>query len=157
MGRTLLALSHWRRSDPRQRLTVPAAASADFLLRFPVALERLYASRDRELTTAARPGVSERRSPENDHLEAQLALWTTRHRLVVGALVGRRLVRLTPAVSTSALVVTPAGRSAATSLRAAQGWAPLDRRAQALGALGLAPRTLVQACHDAIVGERVTR
>jgi hypothetical protein len=152
MGRTLLALSHWHRNDRRQRLTIQAAASADFLLRFPVALELVHTVRGRELTTLARPGSSERSSPENDHLDAQLALWTTRHRLVIGALVGRRLVRLAPAVSTSALVITQAGRGAVAKLRVAPGWPAVDRRAKALGTLGLSPRNLTDTCREAVLG-----
>ncbi len=150
MGRTLLALSHWRTRDVRQRLTIPAAASADFLLRFPVALERVYHVRDRELATLARPGFSERLCPENDHLTAQLQSWAPRHRIVVGALVGRRLVRLTPAVSASALTLTQTGRHAVARLRASPEWSVVDRRAKALASLGLASRSLESTCREAV-------
>src|SRR3954452_11585148 len=86
--RTLLALHYWPQArSVRARPNLRSLATMDFLLRFPVALERTFALRDRELPRTACALRRERDAPENDQLAVQLALWPSRHRLVAGALV----------------------------------------------------------------------
>lgn len=148
MGRTLLALAQWNRSNVDHRLTVEALASADFAIRFPIVLDRLYARNGRATPANAAATDVERIAPENDQLVAQLAAWPLRHRSVVGALVGRGLADLAPAVRSQRVEITPQGVAAATSLATTDGWPRVARRATALSKLGLAPATLIQRCRE---------
>lgn len=104
----------------------------DFLLRFPVALERLFELRDREMPTAIRPTTTERGALENEHLALQLSLWPSRHRLVAGGLLGRELARMQPALSGTGLALTARGAQIAADIATAEEWRRVDGRARAL-------------------------
>jgi hypothetical protein len=152
MGRTLMALWKWERKDPAQRLTVSSVAVADFALRFPVVLDAVSRSSGRPLRPRIAVSESERTAPENDHLLAQHLAWATRHRLVIGALVGRGLADLAPSVESPRVEVTPRGVKAALNLETAMGWTVIAQRAAALGKLRLRPELLVERCRDVTEG-----
>lgn len=154
MGRTLLALWKWERKDPRQRLTVTACAAADFVLRFPWVLNRVFDLADRTLQPALAATQAESTAPENDHLLAQHQAWSARHRIVIGALVGRGLADLAPALDGQRVEITAKGAAAAVHLHRDSGWQLVGDRSGALGKLRLAPRTLIEHCHEAVMHGR---
>jgi hypothetical protein len=154
MGRTLLALANWARTDSRQNLTVVAASSADFALRFPLILGRLYGASGRELGIGVTAQAYELAAPENDQLEAQYQAWESRHRLVIGALVGRGLATLAPGAMSQRIMPTALGARSAARLAAQPGWSLVQARAKALNSLRLSPHTLTERCRAAVGDER---
>jgi hypothetical protein len=154
MGRTLLALWKWERKDPRQRLTVAACAAADFTLRFPLILDRVFDLADRSVQPALASTQAESTAPENDHLLAQHQAWTAGHRIIVGALVGRGLADLAPALESQRVEITAKGVAAAVDLYRGPGWQLVGDRSGALSKLRLAPRTLIEHCHRAVTHQR---
>jgi hypothetical protein len=148
MGRTLFALWKWERKDAAQRLTVDSAAAADFALRFPLILDRLYTLSGKPLGVRAAAAQSERMAPESDQLTAQHLAWPTRHRLVIGALVGRGLADLAPSLGSQRVEITPRGVKAALELQGRPGWSIVADRATSLGKLRLSPTTLVERCRQ---------
>jgi hypothetical protein len=153
MGRTLLALAYWVRADSRQNLTVATVPSADFVLRFPLVLRGLFRAGGKQLAIGAAVQEYELLAPENDHLGAQYCAWESRHRLVIGALVGRGLATLAPGVGTQRIAVTARGAQSAVRLAEQPGWPLVDARAKALSSLRLSPDTLAHRCRVAAGGQ----
>lgn len=154
--RTLIALQHWPTRSARARPNLHQLAVMDFLLRFPVALERVFALRERELPADARSTLSERDAPENQQLESQLALWPSRHRLVAAGLIGRGLARSQPAVAGSGLALTASGAQVVATLGARPEWIRVDARSRALGSkLAQGAVTLPGLAHRAVATDRL--
>jgi hypothetical protein len=93
---------------------------------------------------------AESTAPENDHLLAQHQAWAARHRIVIGALVGRGLADLAPALESQRVEITAKGAAAAVTLYRSPDWQLVGDRSGALSKLRLAPRTLIEQGYRAV-------
>lgn len=110
-------------------------AKLDFLVRYPAlaprVLDTLQASDERlHLTTESNPSTTDVESPMTRY---KYGPWDDRYYPVIGALVGRGLLRYARGRRGSvALAVTPAGRGLAEQLAAAPQWSDISDRCLAI-------------------------
>jgi hypothetical protein len=106
-------------------------AKLDFLLRYPVYLERLMELRDTPLDPELRPSLDERRGLESAMIRYKYGPWDDRYYPVIGRLIGQGLAEPLPAKGAVALRATPQGRKLATRL-AEEDWSVVLGRARSL-------------------------
>ena len=98
-------------------------AKLDFLLRYPVFLERLADNVEGlELDDETRPTTQEREAVEARMLRYKYGPWDDRYYGTVGALVGRGLLEYVPARGRVALRPTEGGRALARTLATDPAW-----------------------------------
>jgi hypothetical protein len=103
-------------------------AKLDFLLRYPVFLERLMDARELAWPTGLAPDQSERWAVESHMIRYKYGPWDDRYYVLLGGLVGRGLAELVPAKRTISLRLTPEGRALAESVGATVEWSVLAAR-----------------------------
>lgn len=106
-------------------------AKLDFLLRYPVMLERLL-ERDKRgevLPEELRPSEDERSAVESRMIRYKYGPWDERYYQVLASLVGRGLIEIDRSVPNLAVRPTPAGRLMAQVLRRDPVWALTGDRA----------------------------
>jgi hypothetical protein len=106
-------------------------ARLDFLLRFPPVLDYMTIEGVEGWPDAGQSLPAERLATDLALASARYGLWTDRYTLVVGALLGRQLVRPTPGRILE-LLTTRAGRSVAADLVSTDDWRRTHVRAQFL-------------------------
>lgn len=122
-------------------------AKLDFLLRYPVFLERLLPAGSADWTDQTRPTQVERQAVESRMMRYKYGPWDDRYYPVIGALVGRGLLNYVEgARGNLALRPTAAGRALASALTADPQWAVTYARSallkRHLNLSGNASRTL---------------
>ncbi len=118
-------------SDPRRTHidSFSKLARLDFLLRYPVLLERLLG--EHRVPPAARPSHSERRGLESAMIRWKYGPWDHRYYALVGRLVGLELITPLRREQPLAVRVTESGHHAAQSLTGPS-WTRVRLRARAL-------------------------
>lgn len=91
-------------------------AKLDFLLRYPVYLERLMESRNTPLPPPLRPSLEERQGLESAMIRYKYGPWDDRYYPLIGRLIGQGLVEPVEGRGVVALRATAAGRQVATEL-----------------------------------------
>ena len=107
-------------------------AKLDFLLRYPVFLERLLDRRRKAWPEGVGPTASERLAVESRMIRYKYGPWDNRYYALVGALVGRGLVEALRLDGHLSFAVTDLGRSAARELGASEAWRPVSARSALL-------------------------
>jgi hypothetical protein len=132
VARLLLLLDAFTRSGGRlDGLT--KLAKLDFLLRYPLFLERLLDVRGLMWPHGLTPLASERMGVESRMIRYKYGPWDDRYYTLVGALIGRGLAELAPGGKGSlALRVTATGRETADKLAATDAWGITAGRASFL-------------------------
>jgi hypothetical protein len=122
------ATGHQRKLDGLTKL-----AKLDFLVRYPALAPRVLDAldpRDRRLHVDTHVGATEVEAPMTRY---KYGPWDDRYYPVIGALVGRGLLRYTTGRRGSvALAPTEAGRALAADLRQAAAWAQVADRCRAI-------------------------
>jgi hypothetical protein len=103
----------------------------DFLLRFPPVLEHMNLDRHPTWPTPAAITPAERHATDLAFAGSRYGLWTDRYTLIIGALLGKKLIREVPGRILE-LIATPDGRGAADQLATTPEWATTSHRAAAL-------------------------
>jgi hypothetical protein len=106
-------------------------AKLDFLLRYPVYLERLMEARETPLPPALRPSLEERQGLESAMIRYKYGPWDDRYYPVIGRLVGQGLVEPVEGRGAVALRATADGKRVATEL-SRNHWGVVDGRAKFL-------------------------
>jgi hypothetical protein len=106
-------------------------AKLDFLLRYPVYLERLLDSRAIPLESALRPTIDERQGLESAMIRYKYGPWDDRYYPVIGRLIGQRLAQPVPGRGAIALRATDEGKLLAATLARGE-WQIVAGRARAL-------------------------
>jgi len=123
-------------------------AKLDFLLRYPVYLERLLESRGKPLPPALRPTGHERQALESAMIRYKYGPWDDRYYPVVGRLIAQELAEPVAGRGAIALRATDVGKRVAAAL-AASDWATVDGRARALKqGLDVSGATLQRLIYD---------
>lgn len=140
------APGHARKLDGLTKL-----AKLDFLLRYPAlapaVLDRLPPADSRLHLTADE--LAEPTNVESPMIRYKYGPWDDRYYAVIGALVGRGLLKYTNARKGSvALAPTPAGRRLSTELSRSDAWREISERSQAIaesssGLTGAALKALI--------------
>ncbi len=103
----------------------------DFLLRFPPILEYMNIDGHPTWPPPAATVPAERHATDIAFAGSRYGLWTDRYTLIIGALLGKQLIRQVPG-RTLEVIATPNGRTAATQLTAATEWTRTKGRAEFL-------------------------
>lgn len=103
----------------------------DFLLRFPPVLEYMNTNGQPTWPADAATAPAERHATDLAFASSRYGLWTDRYALIIGALLGKQLIREVPS-RTLELIATPDGRAAADRLAATAEWATTQQRADFL-------------------------
>jgi hypothetical protein len=123
-------------------------AKLDFLLRYPVYLERLMDTRDSPLPPELRPSLNERQGLESSMIRYKYGPWDDRYYPVIGRLIGQGLAVPVAGKGAVALRATAAGKQVASNL-AADNWSVVYERARILKAhLDLSGSTLKQLIYE---------
>jgi hypothetical protein len=107
-------------------------AKLDFLLRYPVFLERLLDRSRKAWPEGAGPTSAERRAVESRMIRYKYGPWDNRYYALVGALVGRGLVEASLVDGRLSLAMTDLGRGAARELAATEVWRAAHARSALL-------------------------
>jgi hypothetical protein len=143
-GRLLLLISVFSRGPSHAVEGLTKLAKLDFLLRYPVLLERALVARNR---SAASLGITEheRESVESKMVRYRYGPWDHRYRSFLNVLAAKGLVDVHVHGRTTMIGVTQQGESFAERLRAAEAFADIARRAEQLrGALDIRGSALVK-------------
>lgn len=127
-ARLLLLLDQF--TSPRRKLSsLTKLAKLDFLLRYPVMLERLMAADGVEWPEGTEPSQLERRTVESRMIRYKYGPWDDAYYPLVGSLVGRGLV-VTGRDKRGALTInlTPHGRDVTERLAADSEWTTILKR-----------------------------
>lgn len=148
VARVLLLVAAFSRTQKGRLDGLTKLAKLDFLLRYPVYLERLLDERDRPLPAHLRPTLEERHALESAMIRYKYGPWDDRYYPVVGRLIGTGLAEPVPGRGAIALRATHEGKRIAAEL--AQGeWATVAGRALALKAgLDLSGATLQRLIYE---------
>ncbi len=103
-------------------------AKLDFLLRYPVFLERLLDRRRKAWPEGAGPTSAERLAVESRMMRYKYGPWDNRYYALLSALVGRGLVEATRRDGHVAFTVTDSGRGAARDLATSDAWRAVHLR-----------------------------
>ncbi|MEV6301280.1 hypothetical protein AB0M02_17860 [Actinoplanes sp. NPDC051861] len=103
----------------------------DFLLRFPPILEFMNIDGHPTWPPSAATVPAERHATDIAFAGSRYGPWTDRYTLIIGALLGKQLIREVPG-RTLEVIATSAGRAAATELAAATEWTRTKDRAEFL-------------------------
>lgn len=123
-------------------------AKLDFLLRYPVYLERLLELRETPLAPELRPSQNERQGLESAMIRYKYGPWDDRYYPVIGRLIGQALAEPVPGKGAVALRATAAGKELATRL-GEEDWAVVLGRAHVLKRhLDLSGSTLKQLIYE---------
>lgn len=106
-------------------------AKLDFLLRYPVFLERLLTTRGVTWPSGAEPTATEREAVESTMIRYKYGPWDDAYYGVIGSLISRGLVESTDAGRTT-LRLTADGRRVAAKLGSDPAWRVVARRARVL-------------------------
>jgi hypothetical protein len=106
-------------------------AKLDFLLRYPVYLERLMEARDTPLAPELRPSLDERQGLESAMIRYKYGPWDDRYYPVIGRLIGQGLAEPVPGKGAVALRATDEGKQLADRL-AEEDWSTVLGRARSL-------------------------
>lgn len=129
-ARVLILLAAFdARQRPLRGLT--KLAKLDFLLRYPVFLERLLARRNLAWPTDAAPTANEREAVESTMVRYKYGPWDDAYYGVIGSLVARGLIEATDDMLTS-LRLTRDGARVAKELAQHPVWRVTARRARVL-------------------------
>jgi hypothetical protein len=131
VGRVLILVSAF---SPTRRSSLDGLtklAKLDFLLRYPVYLERLFDDRGASLEAALRPDSAERLALESSMIRYKYGPWDDRYYPVIGRLVGLGLAEPMPGKGAVALQATDNGKALAKTL-ASGGWGVIAGRSRAL-------------------------
>lgn len=109
-------------------------AKLDFLLRYPVFLERLLRADQLAWPVGAEPTPAERRSVESSMIRYKYGPWDNRYYPLIGALLSRGLVERVGGKGKVALQLTDVGTQAADSISEESVWAAVALRAELLAA-----------------------
>jgi hypothetical protein len=104
-------------------------AKLDFLLRYPVFLERLMDRRELQWPAGLAPVSAERIAVESRMIRHKYGPWDHRYYSLIGALLGRGLAELAPGKGSISLRVSPLGHEVAGRLAATTEWNGLANRA----------------------------
>lgn len=119
-----------KRGKPFKGLT--KLAKLDFLLRYPVFLDRLMKADELEWPTGAEPSQIERDAVESRMIRYKYGPWDNLYYPIIGSLLGRGLVRQIEGSDVLALEVTKEGREAAGRLMGTSAWTTTAIRCQLL-------------------------
>lgn len=139
---------HKRKLDGLTKL-----AKLDFLLRYPALASTVLDPldpHDRRLHLADED-IHDPTAVEAPMTRYKYGPWDDRYYAIIGALVGRGLVRYTPGVRSSvALVPTPAGRKLAAEMATSDQWADVADRSRAIAeaSSGLTGNTLKELIYQ---------
>jgi hypothetical protein len=115
-ARLLLLVAAWSKS-PRGRIDgLTQIAKLDFLLRYPVFLERILRARGRQMPPDTRPTGAERGAVESSMIRYKYGPWDDRYYAIIGRLVGLQLVEYTVGRGNVTLRATELGKSVADEL-----------------------------------------
>jgi hypothetical protein len=131
VARVLLLISAFSPTGRSKLDGLTKLAKLDFLLRYPVYLERLLDARGRPLASSLRPSTDERQALESAMIRYKYGPWDDRYYPVIGRLIGQRLAVTVPGRGTIALRATAEGKRIATTL-ADGDWQVIAARAAAL-------------------------
>ncbi len=106
-------------------------AKLDFLLRYPVFLERLLALRKIRWPAGSEPTSAERLSVESRMVRYKFGPWDDRYYPIIGILVGKKLLRVLPGRGKISLRTTAAGRKLAKKF-SLEDWKREGERSQLL-------------------------
>lgn len=109
-------------------------AKLDFLLRYPVMLERLASSEDLSLPGEIGPTPSERTAVESPMIRYKYGPWDNRYYAILGALVSKGLLQTSSSASSMRFELTDRGRDLATEIGGFDEWARTAGRAAYLRA-----------------------
>lgn len=107
-------------------------AKLDFLLRYPVFLERLLDRRGKAWPAGAAPTYAERQAVESRMIRYKYGPWDNRYYALVGALVGKGLVEAAHRNGHLSVTTTELGRAVAKSLAATDAWRTAWHRSELL-------------------------
>lgn len=123
-------------------------AKLDFLLRYPVMLERALQARNRS-TREVRLTDYERQSVESQMVRYRFGPWDHRYRKILNYLAGKGLVQVGLSGRTITATPTELGRKAAATLAELESFAPYVRRAEILKRhFDLGATTLMRFIYD---------
>lgn len=103
-------------------------AKLDFLLRYPVFLERLMDARDLSWPAGLAPDQPERWAVESHMIRYKYGPWDDRYYVLLGGLVGKGLAEMISTKRTFSLRLTPEGRALAESIGSTAQWQILAAR-----------------------------
>jgi hypothetical protein len=103
-------------------------AKLDFLVRYPVFLERLMDARHLTWPAGLAPDQPERRAVESHMIRYKYGPWDDRYYVLLGGLVGRGLAEMVPAKGIISLRLTPEGRTLAEAIGVTAQWQVLAAR-----------------------------
>ena len=148
VARVLLLVAAFSRTSKSKLDGLTKLAKLDFLLRYPVYLERLLDKREKPLLTHLRPSPEERQGLESAMIRYKYGPWDDRYYPVVGRLIGTGLATPVPGRGAVALRATEHGQAVAAEL-ASENWAVIAGRAAALkSGLDLSGATLQRLIYD---------
>lgn len=107
-------------------------AKLDFLLRYPVFLERLLDRRGKAWPQGTAPTSAERLAVESRMIRYKYGPWDNRYYTLIGALVGRGLVEISRVEGHLAFSTTATGRTAAHGLAGTDAWNTIYNRSALL-------------------------
>lgn len=131
VGRVLILVSAFSPTRRSKLDGLTKLAKLDFLLRYPVYLERLLDDRGTPLQVELRPDTAERLALESSMIRYKYGPWDDRYYPVIGRLVGLGLVEPMPGKGAVALQASDDGKALAETL-ATGGWNLIAGRAKAL-------------------------
>lgn len=131
VGRVLLLIRAFSGGRQSRLEGLSKLARLDFLLRYPVYLERVLDRRGQALPFQLSPTGAERRAVESTMLRHKFGPFDARYYLVVGRLLGLRLVDQLAGARHVSLRITELGHQAADGLVGVE-WTVVDGRARAL-------------------------
>lgn len=148
VARVLLLVSAFSRTPKAKLDGLTKLAKLDFLLRYPVYLERLLDKRGKPLSARLRPTAEERRGLESAMIRYKYGPWDDRYYPVVGRLIGTGLAVPVAGRGAVALRATDEGKRITSEL-AASNWETVAGRAAALkSGLDLAGTTLQRLIYE---------
>lgn len=130
-GRLLVLLDAFR-ADRKAMVGLTKLAKLDFLLRYPVFLERLLQADSIEWPERAEPTTHERYVVEEPMIRYKYGPWDNDYYPIIGSLVSRGLVTIGSRSSATVFQLTEAGSNAAKQLRVDPSWTSLSARADLL-------------------------
>lgn len=108
-------------------------AKLDFLLRYPVYLEKAFDERGKPLAPSLRPTREERQALESAMIRYKYGPWDDRYYPIIGKLIGTGLAEPVPGRGAVALRATERGKQIARELSKKDGpWAVVAGRSRAL-------------------------
>jgi len=144
VARVLLLIRAFSGGDTNRLEGLTKLARLDFLLRYPVYLERVLDSRGQPLSFELWPSSAERRAVEATMIRHKFGPFDARYYVIVGRLLGLGLAEQLRGRRYVSLRTTDCGRGAADALVGPQ-WRLVDGRARALKrGLDLSATTLGQ-------------